>query len=132
MPVYTDPTIKIRLVLETDKDKEQPPTFIYRALNGREWRQVAQMFDRLQAGEIGGMTEQLDAIYETVSVGLLDWENMNDPTTGEPIPFNKSDVDLVLNPIEASTDLMGQILGAVAPKHEDKKKYESQVASETD
>ena len=42
------------------------------------------------------------------------------------------DFDLVLNPIEASTDLMGQILGAVAPKHEDKKKYESQVASETD
>lgn len=132
MPVYTDPTIKIRLVLEMDKDKEQPPTFIYRALNGREWRQVAKMYDRCQAGDFGGMCEQLDAIYETVSIGLLDWENMNDPITGDPIPFNTSDIDLILNPLEASMDLMGKLISAVALNYEDKKKSESQVASETD
>jgi hypothetical protein len=131
MPVCTDPSVKITIVLETDKDKDQPPTFIYRALNGREWRQVAEMFDRLQTGQIDGMAEQLDAIYSTVSIGLLDWKNMFDPITNEPIPFDPKDIDLVLNPIEASSDLMGKILGAVHLQHEDKKKSESQAVSET-
>ena len=132
MPITTDPQAKIELVLESDKDKDNPPKFIYRVLNGREWRQVAKVFDALQGGEVGGMSAQLDAIYDTVSIGLLGWENMNDPQTGLPIPFAKEDIDLVLNPIEASTDLMGKILGAVIPTHEDKKKSESQVASVTD
>tara|TARA_R100000152_G_C6781949_1_gene217714 strand:- start:3639 stop:4037 length:399 start_codon:yes stop_codon:yes gene_type:complete len=132
MPLYTDPTARIKLVLDSDKDKENPPTFIYRALNGREWRRVAKVFDALQAGEVDGMAAQLDAIYETVSIGLLDWVNMFDPSSGEAIPFNVEDIDLVLNPIEASTDLMGKLLGAVVPTHEDKKKSDSQAVSETD
>jgi len=130
MPIYTDPNARIDIVLDSDKDKENPPTFVYRALNGREWRKVAEAFDTLQSGKVDGMAAQLDAIYTTVAIGLMDWRNMFDPETGEPIPFNKNDVDLLLNPIEASTDLMGKILGAVTPTHDDKKKSELQVASE--
>lgn len=132
MPITTDPEARIELVLDSDKDKQPQPAFIYRVLNGREWRKVAKVFDALQSGEVEGMSAQLDAIYETVATGLMDWKNMNDPETGEPIPFNKEDIDLVLNPIEASTDLMGKILGAVMPTHDDKKKSELPAALETD
>jgi len=131
MPITTDPKARIEIVLDSDKDKDKPPTFIYRALNGREWRKVAKVFDALQSGKVAGMSAQLDAIYETVSIGLLDWVNMIDPETGNEIPFKKEDIDLILNPIEASTDLMGKILGAVMPTHEDKKKSELQAVSET-
>ena len=131
MPITTDPNARIEIILDSDKEKDKPPTFIYRALNGREWREVAKVFDALQSGKVSGMSAQLDAIYETVSIGLLDWKNMFDPETGNEIPFKKEDVDLILNPIEASTDLMGKILGAVMPTHEEKKKYESQAVSGT-
>ena len=130
MPIYTDPTARIDIVLDADKDMENPPTFIYRPLNGREWRKVAEAYDTLQSGKVDGMVAQLDAIYTTVAIGLKDWRNMFDPDTGEPIPFNINDVDLLLNPIEASTDLMVKILGAQTPTHDDKKKSELQVASE--
>ena len=131
MPILCDPKSEFNLVLESDKDKENPPTFVYRPLSTREWKKVGSVFDQMNRGQATGIVEQIDIIMDAVSVGLLRWENVFD-RDGNEIPFDIKELDTILTPVEASGDLMGKILSSGQMSHEDKKKSESQPASDTE
>jgi len=131
MPVLCDPKSEFEIVLETDKDIENPPTFVYRPLSTREWKKVGLVFDQMNRGETSGIVEQIDIIMEAVSVGLLRWENVFD-REGNEVPFDVKDLDLIITPVEASSDLMGKILSSGQMTHDDKKKSESQPVLDTD
>ena len=131
MPIICDPESEFEIVLETDKDKENPPTFIYRQLNTREFKRVGAVFDQMNHGQVSGIVEQIDIIMEAVTTGLLGWKNVFD-RDGNEMAFQPMDLDLVLTPVEMSGDLMSKILISGQTTHEDKKKSESQVASVTD
>jgi hypothetical protein len=114
VPKALDPEATFDVVLKSDRDKPEAerPTFVYRHLNGREWRNLATLNDQFVASP--GGNKSLDCIYEAVSIGLVGWRNMIDPKTGEPIAFSVENIDLVLDPFEAD-EITAQILSAGMP-----------------
>ena len=127
MPKALDPDVKHRIVLESDRDKpkDKQPYFEYRSLTGREWRKVAEVADQdADAMESSSGAEQLDMVYQTCSIGLVGWGNMIDPKTKKPIPFDVSKLEDVIDPIEALTDLLGQLMTTAMLTDDDKKKSE--------
>ena len=128
MPLVLEPNRTFPVVLEIDENKPDPkPTFYFRYLNGREWREVAELSDRMFAATSGA--EAIDKVYESLAKGLTGWENMVDPTTGELIPFDVKDLDRIVTLTEAH-ELMekfrNQGIGA-----DDKKKSESPLQCDT-
>jgi len=130
MPVICDPKSDYKIILESDKDKESPPAFIYRVLNTREWKKVGQVYDDINNGKTKGIVEHLDIIMDAVSTGLIGWENIFD-REGNAVPFCVENLDLWVTPMEASQDLMQKILSSGTLSNDDKKKSELQTASGT-
>lgn len=124
MPRALEPGVKYPIVLDSDSDKpeDKQPKLFYRSLNGREWRRVAAVSDGIEQSPDSGT--MLDSLYEVVCLGLIGWKNMADPATGKEIPFKPEDIDLVLDPHEAS-EVMQKILDAGKVSPSDKKKLES-------
>lgn len=53
MPIALDPTQTIKIILETDQDKANPPTFIYRVLTYRQYGQLSDTWQKiLNAGKL--------------------------------------------------------------------------------
>lgn len=118
-----EPGVRFSIVLDWDKDKppETQPRFLYRSVNGRQFRRMFAL------EKMKGTTDNetmLAGLYEQAAFGLVGWENMFDPDTGEAIPFNKADLDLVVDPIEAG-ELIAKMMDAAKTTPEDKKKLES-------
>lgn len=122
MPRALEPGATFDVVLACDKDKEPRPTFVFRALNGRDWKAVASLNDRLEKADNG--TARIDLIFDAIRVGLTDWQNMVDPRTGEAIPYNAADLDLLVDSVEA-WELLGTMLHNGRVSADDKKKSES-------
>jgi hypothetical protein len=76
---------KDRIVFTFPDDADLPvserPKLIGKVLSVADARQMASMKDAT-----GGSS--IDRIIEAAMVGLSGWENVNHPTTGEPIPFS--------------------------------------------
>ncbi len=128
MPRALEPGRVFDIVLESDKDKpkETQPAFQYRTLNGREWRKIASVQDRLETDEsFNRASEVLDVIYDACSTGLVGWKNMVGPDG--PISFDPANLDLVVDPVEAR-DLLLKVMAASQVDVEDKKKSESQAS----
>ena len=101
MPIALDPGERFKVVLKSDQAKpaETRPTFEYRYLTGRQWRQVGAAQDRLDEGT--GAAEIVDTIYEAARVGLVGWRNMIDPETGQEIPFDPAALEDLIGISEA-------------------------------
>lgn len=130
MPKALDPEATFDVVLESDRDKAQGerPTFMYRHLNGREWRKLATLNDQFVASP--GGNKSLDCIYEAVAIGLVGWRNMIDRETQEPIEFSPENIDLVIDPFEAD-EITAQILSAGTPSPGEENGSESPSSSGT-
>jgi len=66
---------------DVDLPLSQRPKLIGKALSVAGARQMAAMKD-----DTGG--NKIDQIIDAAMLGLSGWENVNHPTTGEPIPFS--------------------------------------------
>ena len=124
MPKALDPEQTFDVVLDCDADKPaaERPTFMYRHLNGRQWRKLAALSDAFSSA--GGGAAALDSIYEGVAIGLVGWRNMTDPATGKPIPFDAENIDLVLNPHEAD-ELTAKVMAVGTPSPGEEESSES-------
>jgi len=129
MPITLDPQTTYPVVLATDRAKKHPPTFIYRYLNGRQWKKLAAVSDDLDQMITG--VGAIDAVYRIIEVGLVGWENLNN-RADEPIIFDKDHLELdeILTPAEA-VEIMQAIM-AQTPSIDDKKKLESPSPSDSD
>ena len=120
---------RVKVILPSDEHKtEKVPAFIYRPLNGREFIRMAEVNDRMVEGDMK-VAERLGLVYETAAIGLVGWEYMTDPTTGNEFAFNPVDLDLIVNPFEVQS-LLEKVMEAMQPSNDDKKKLELLPASE--
>ena len=124
MPLAIDPNALFRIVLNSDKDKEKPPTFVYRYLTGRQWRSIAEIQDKMD--ESGSIPILVDSVYKAVATGLVDWENMID-RQGEKIKFDTKKLEDMVGVIEAQ-ELIVKLLKQT-PDDNDKKKLDLQLDS---
>lgn len=131
MPIALEPGGRYPVVLEIDKNKPEAtrPTFYFKALAGRKWREAARISDSLELQR--DSFQVVDQLYEAVKWGLVDWEHMIDPETGQAIPFNPDDLDLIIQPAEAA-ELIPKMLTAGLPTGDERKNSESPHSSNTE
>lgn len=131
MPRAIDPQSVFDVVLDSDQHKpaEEQPAFIYRALNGREWRRMAAVADKSEQG-FKDSTEMVDMIFDHLKIGLVGWKNMVG-FDGTVIEFNPDGLLDLLDPIEAM-ELMTKVIQGCKVSQTDKKKSDSQPSSDQD
>ena len=129
MPIACDPNQTYEIVLASDENKppEVRPTFVYRHLSAREWKQVARLQDALEQSAEGA--EAIDKMIDAARLGLVDWRNMTG-VDGEAIPFDVGELDALLGPQEAAE--MIQRIMRQRPTVAELKKSPSQSPSSTD
>ena len=108
MPRALEPGAAFDVVLDCDKDKpkETRPTFVYGALNGRQWRELAALWDSID--NTPGVAAQCDALFNAARTNLKGWRNMVNPETGKPIAFDAKELDSIIDVAEAH-----EIIGAL-------------------
>ena len=121
MPFVVDPGAIHRIVLAADENKTPQPAFLYRHLSFRKFAE----FEALRSS-IGkeDLSESIRKQFAALADGLVGWENLVDPATGQPIAFDAEKMPDVLTISEAQEILMKRLTGAV-PSVEDKKKLPS-------
>ena len=128
MPLALEPNRTFPVILETDQNKPEPrPTFYFKYLSGREWKSVAELSDQLFGAASGAAA--IDLIFGSLAKGLVSWENMVDPDTHDPIPFNVTELDSIITLTEAH-ELMEKFRNQ-GLEVEDKKKSESPSQCDT-
>lgn len=132
MPLVLEPDSTYEYVLSNDagKPKEKQPTFIFKYLSSRKWRELARLsdkFDKDTAGDEGDAA--MDAVFEAIKMALVGWRNMTWPD-GKEVEFDPDKLEDILMPDEA-IELM-QAAVSQLPTAEDKKKLDSRSTSSTD
>lgn len=102
---------------------EQKPRFEFNFLTGRQQRKLAEQLDQFTVGL--GNVETIDKVFKILGDYIVGWENIIDPTTNKPIPFDKNKIMDVLRFQEAN-ELLYAIFGFV-PELEMLKNLESQL-----
>lgn len=72
MPRLLDPTFTVEAVLEYDRQKDNPPTFIFRALSVREYMQLGARYEDSTGSDADNMRRLVACLRE----GLVGWRNM--------------------------------------------------------
>lgn len=70
LPVTTKE--KYKAVLNEHKEMENPPTFVFPALNGRQQREILLFKEGMGTGDLA----DFDALFDKVESHLLGWENL--------------------------------------------------------
>lgn len=77
-----------RIVFNFAGDEDMPadrrPRMVGKVLSVSEARRLQSVF--------ADGANQLDAAIDAVMIGLTGWENVNHPTTGQPIEFSKTSI----------------------------------------
>lgn len=116
MPKSLDPNTRITFTLASDMElpEEVRPRLVGRVLTAGPYRVAMQAL-----AFNGSQIEQLDGLLTTVMTVVKGWENMNDPVTGEPIPFSREALAQYYDPGE-----LAEVVFAAFPNADDKKKSE--------
>jgi hypothetical protein len=128
MPLVLEPDSTYEYVLSCDahKPKEEQPTFIFKYLSSRKWREVAKLSDTFDKDDAGNAA--IDAVFEAIQKTLAGWRNMIEPN-GKEIEFDAKKLEDIVTPAEAMELLRASV--SQMPTVEDKKKLDSQSTSST-
>lgn len=128
MPLVLEPKAKFEVVLDCDskKYKEKQPTFIFKYLSSRKWKEMARLSDAFDKDDSGETA--IDTVFKAIGMSLVGWRNMTDPD-GSEIAFDAESLDDIVTPAEA-LELM-QAAVSQLPTPEDKKKLGSPSPSTT-
>ena len=128
MPLILEPDSHYDYVLDCDagKPKEKQPTFIFRYLSCRKWKEVAGLSDSFDEDDSG--EDAIDAVFEAINRSLTGWRNMSGPD-GKEIEFDAGKLEDIVTPSEAM-DLLKAAVSQM-PTVDDKKKFDSQSTSST-
>ncbi|HKZ36427.1 MAG TPA: hypothetical protein VJ184_02175 [Chryseolinea sp.] len=108
-----------KVILESCKDVESPPTFTVRSLTRREYLKIMSESGIKLPKSDNVLNEENPFIsifssYETtleiISAGLLGWENLLD-NKGKVVPFSLDNLDLLGD--EVTNDLAKEVSGAI-------------------
>jgi len=133
MPIGTSPNSTFPYILESDRDRDNPPTFICKYFSVKESKQFYKLHKKQEAA--GDDVDKLfDIFIEIIVLGLVGWENMDPIGKVETIfPADKeelSDLLMELLTVDEVTDLMGVIIDH-GVNQEDKKKLDLPLVSDT-
>ena len=120
MPRSLDPDATVTIVLETDKGKENPPGFIFKALTLGEEEKLGEIYDDLKENRDKPISKSLQEYLEPYLQG---WENMG------PFVFGEKPLKDVVTGFEAF-DLVEQLLSSSRLSYEEKKRLDSGRSSE--
>lgn len=126
MPLACDPTAVQRIVLSDDQAAAAPPTFLYRYLTYRQQIELSRFQESLPDAAASAFEKQ----EAFLTSGLVGWEHITDPATGQPMPFDPTRILDVVTLTEAQEILSRRLLGNL-PDLEAKKKLPSPSASDT-
>jgi len=128
MPLVLEPKAKFEVVLDCDlkKPKEEQPTFIFKYLSSRKWKEMARLSDAFDKDDSG--EKAIDTVFKAIGMSLAGWRNMTGQD-GSEIAFDLKMLDDIVTPAEA-LELM-QAAVSQLPTVEDKKKFDSQSTSST-
>jgi hypothetical protein len=118
MPLILEPESTFEYVLDYDKakPKDKQPTFIFKFLSSRKWKEIAGLSDIFDKGESGEAA--VDVVFKAIRGSLTGWRNMKNPD-GSEITFDADLLDDIVTPAEA-VELM-QAAVSQMPTAEDKK-----------
>lgn len=97
MPVLLETNQEFDVVLESDKNKVNPPKFVFKALSCRDWRKLAKLADAISAGSTD---DAIDTIFGMLKIGLVNWDLLT--ANGSKIPFNPDDLEDIITLSEAN------------------------------
>ena len=119
MPLSTDPSRTFRIILESDKDKNPAPAFIYRYSSCRELRIAEEYYKNLMAAKKDKDLEDQSQkmLFDLLTLKLVGWENMG-------IKYNPKELESILTLPEAF-ELFFRMLDQ-RPTADVKKKLDSQ------
>lgn len=100
---------QLELVLATDQELNEPPTFVFDYLPASRWTQAAGHFDSITAESKGA--EAVAKIFDALRVGLRGWRNLKD-ANGNVIEYDPARLHEILTPEEAKELLRGMLAGA--------------------
>lgn len=112
---------QIQIVLKSDEGINPQPVFLYEPMNGRQWLEVAEATEIMDGETNPSHRDVMQRIYSACRVALVGWENMIDPDTKQPIPFDPEKLEEIIDPMEAMSDLLPQLLEANQLSEDDKK-----------
>ena len=99
MPLILEAKRTFKVVLETDKEKENRPYFEFKYLSGRKWKEVADEADAID--DSGSGRAAIDQLFKCLQLGLVGWGFMTDPVTDEPIDYDPERLDDIVTIKEA-------------------------------
>lgn len=119
MPRALEPNQRFPYVLQFDRDKPEgeQPTFWFRSLSMREWKTLARLYDALDQDNV---VKRLDDVIAAIRIGLVGWNNLIDPDTGEQIPYAPDELERLIDPFEAN-ELFEALVGQNRATADDKK-----------
>jgi hypothetical protein len=128
MPIALEPDSVYDVVLSTDSGKplEKRPTFVFRYLSSRKWKELTRLADGFETNKSGAGA--IDSVFSVIRMVLVGWRNMTGPD-GKEIPYNPDEIDDLVTPAEAMELMMAA--ERQVPGIEDKKKLGSPSHSST-
>ena len=124
MPIALDAAELAEYVLPFDRDKSNPPTFLFSHLTRRQHREVAALMEQARQAEDDEPFEA--ALDKAIRIGLRGWKNLRG-ADGAEIPYSPDALDDVLTPSEKIEMATGY--AAAVTTVEAKKKQRSGSAS---
>lgn len=111
MPKALEPNRRFSVVLESDADKPpaKQPTFYCVTKSVRDW--TAHRDELLARANIDAWAMTIELLKPCV----VDWANMADPETNEPIPFDINELHRLLDFAEA-TELLDKVRFGIEAK----------------
>jgi len=119
MPKAMDPNARYRVVLKSDENKAPAPTFIYPFLVGRQQTRMMEIYNAINDGNDPVVNVQ--KTFEMASMFLVGWDNITDPATGEPIPFDPAKLADICSVLEAMELAQRVLFGQTLDTHDKKK-----------
>ncbi|HET6442168.1 MAG TPA: hypothetical protein VFH53_07310 [Phycisphaerae bacterium] len=105
MPLPLSCSETFDVVLKSDAAKTPAPTFVFRYLSLREWREAAWLYDDERTEKMKAV-DLLDSIVKVLRVNLVGWRDLG-------VPFDPDGLDAVITIGEA-----WQLLGLSRRQHE--------------
>jgi hypothetical protein len=101
MPIALDPRETFEIVLDSDvREVGLAPTFIFRYLTVREWREIAPLGDDQAALSALSTVVAVDKLMAALRLNLIGWANVRD-RDGEEIAYGPDRLEDVLTMGEA-------------------------------
>ena len=103
----------VKVTLEEDSEKENPPVFVFKVLSARQTQNIIKLMDVLAIDSTRGETA-LKKSLEALRTGLVEIENLTD-STGQPVSLADASLEDLLTIYEIQ-ELIVKMVNWIPPR----------------